>query len=510
MAEVQTGDAERPEAQPNTNLEILDFQNYGSLYSRFLIASIENQADTSKASGIIDPNVQVEFTLNNITSLDQKQRNYNPTFERFSFAERDELWKEFSYEDAYQSWRTQFTEAIKNIKDEKRIGAFQTILPGKAPSDFTPNDADFLFELFSEDKSDVTEFVGVITRKLGHETKIDPAYLKILIPHFEWIASGLFGRQTASMVTRLIELESELHNNPNNVIAAFTANKDRINTPQNQERRLLGAVHATLIHQQRVISDEEEDEEEEEIIPPPLDHSISPVQPPAPQTPATSPETAKPAKVEPPTTRPQDTTASPSSAESSDAQSIHTPKVHPELEKYLRVKEIGISGKPLMEELNDALRSETENHLNVSVPPDKLLEYMISSLGEDMKTEIGEMQIGNDGKEITIPQAKISRTKRVVFVPVTGTVTLNNINIRNNPSAPGKISATIGRVDKDAVAQTAEWVMGKIDIDKEISAINDTFLEELNSRINRSNRAWTPKSLFIEERKIIVGFEKSS
>lgn len=466
MAEAPTGgDSGPPETQPVVNLEILDFQNHGAVYGRFLLAS---QFDQSDAQDIINPVSELRFTEMDIRPLDQ--RNHNPTFERFSFAEREAQWQGKSYDDAYSEWRTQFTDAIKNIKDEKRIGAFQTILPGKSPADFTPNDADDFFEIFSKDKSDVTEFVGLITRKLGSEGKIDPTYLKILLPHFEWLASGLFGKNTASMVTRLIELESELHNNPDSVISAFTANKDRINTPLDHERRLLGVLHAAnlaTVQQPKVTSEALEEEDEEELAPPPLskDQPQAPTPKPAPNPVSPAPRAQAGVKDEPPI---------------QEAEELGTHEII-----------------PLKADLNTSLESETRNKISYKVQPKILMDYLISSFGEDFKIQVGEPEITGDG--ITIRQVKVSK--------LGGSVTINNIAISNNPNIPGELLAKHGKIN---ISILAKAMYSERDIRQKFSAINSIFRDELQKSLERSNSSWVPKSLSISNGMITVGFEKTS
>lgn len=473
MAEVRTGDPAPPESQPSTNLEILDFQNYGALYGRFLIASIENQADASRASGIIDPTAQIEFNVTNILPLDQ--RNHNPTFESFSFAERDEQWKEFSYEDAYQSWRTQFTEAINNIKDEKRIGAFQTILPGKAPSDFTPNDADFLFELFSEDKSDVTEFVGVITRKLGHDSKIDPAYLKLLIPHFEWLASGLFGRQTASMVSRLVELESELHNNPNNIISVFSANKDRINTPQDHERRLLGVLHAVnmaTIQQPKVASEELEEEDEEELIPPPLNND----QPLAAPAHTTSSRANSAPSVSPQT-----------------PQSDQQPKVNTENAPVNSVIEVGRGKMDLKTEFNQKLSQSQNKSETFSAPATTLKDYVIT-LVDDIEVEYpGKLEMKNNQMYI----AGLRLKKSIPFKSFSGSLDLIISTIKN-----GSIQAE-GKID-------TESNMFRKKAEEAIKNIHSNIKKRLDKEISYANQRWKSGTISISGDNVLIVFNKTS
>lgn len=227
--------------------EILNLPEYGALYGRFLMAS---QAKTAgEIANIINPaNTTVEF---NLTEDALDKRNYNPVFENFSLAERQDQWKDFKpsteYKTAYDQWRTEFTGFMVNIQDPKRALALKTILArDKESKDFTVDDADQLFNEFCQGKSDIDNFVGRVTAS--------PTNLQELLPHLAWIASGLFGKDTASQaVARLIELESALRNNKGQVIEVINSSKDRINAPIDDEKKVLSLLYDSLGQKETVV-----------------------------------------------------------------------------------------------------------------------------------------------------------------------------------------------------------------------------------------------------------------
>lgn len=238
--------------------EILNLPEYGALYGRFLLASLPK----ANIANIIDPdNKAVEFK-DSPSDIDLilgilKEMNYNPVFETFSLAERKKQWEGRKFSDAYSQWRTEFTGFMQGITDSNRESALKTILANdKKAKEFTVDDADSLFKEFCDGKSDITDFIERVVVNLskdGKDGKIDPANLQKLLPHLQWIVSGLFGKDTASqVVTRLIELESELFVNSRGDSSAGLAtlkavlDKKRINSPTDDEKKVLGLLYKSL------------------------------------------------------------------------------------------------------------------------------------------------------------------------------------------------------------------------------------------------------------------------
>lgn len=264
MAEAQPpqgGQVGKPEGKPPQGLEILDAEKlgkYGALYGRFLLAS---QAQPEEVANILDPNQPTEF---NLTTTTLKERNYNPISANLSFQERQEQWKDVpSFTAAYSQWRTKFTELMTKITtDSKREMVLRMIMHDlkKAAADFKESDADKLFKEFCSGKSDVTAFIDRVTKSLANPNgngKIDPMTIRNVLPHIEWIASGLFGKKTAStVVTRLIELESALHNNPEQVIGIFNSDKQRVKNLTDEERGILGSLHSLIPQASQTVTSE--------------------------------------------------------------------------------------------------------------------------------------------------------------------------------------------------------------------------------------------------------------
>ena len=235
---------QRDQSEQVKHSEILNLPKYGALYGRFLLASLPD----AKIGKIIDPaNTTVEF--DNLTEDILKKKDCNPVFENLSFAERKEEWKGIEYSQAYNQWRTQFTDFMINIQDPQRLKALKTILSNnKEAKEFTIGDADRLFNEFCRGKSDIDNFIARVVTNLGNNGEINPTTLQELLPHLQWIASGLFGKNTSSYgVGRLIEIESAIHNSPVQVMEIFNSNKGRINALTDDEKRVLGPLHKSLL-----------------------------------------------------------------------------------------------------------------------------------------------------------------------------------------------------------------------------------------------------------------------
>lgn len=231
------------------SVEILDLENHLGFYGRLFIAS---QAQTAQeVANIINPATEVEFKFDTDKgSLDK--RNYNPVFKNLSFKERKDVWKE-PYSEAKSKWLSQFTNFMHTIeKGSNRELALKTILPGKNAATFNEDDADDLFNKFCDGKSDVHKFTSMVVANLPSD-KRNSYNLTGLVPDLQWIASGLFGRQTARMVANLVHLESLFYNNQSAILQILDRNhiKEKIRSPQDNESQVLGVLYDLIPQAER-------------------------------------------------------------------------------------------------------------------------------------------------------------------------------------------------------------------------------------------------------------------
>jgi chemotaxis protein histidine kinase CheA len=266
-------------------LEILDTTSYGGLYVRLYIAS---QSPKEQMANIINPDARIDATK----PPEQSTQNFNDITEGLSRKEREEPWKDTAFEDAHSQWCAKLTQAVNTTTDEKRIAAIEAI-SGKKASEFTKEDAAKLYDTFCKGKSDVTAFAElIISSNLQKNGKVDAAKIKALSSGFKWIAGGLFGEQTGITTLRIIELKTELTNNPTKSVKKLFANADRVNQLTEDEKHILTSLYEGF---KPTAAEAKKDEEEEAAVAAESEDESEPVEneEPAPAASASEPEPPK-------------------------------------------------------------------------------------------------------------------------------------------------------------------------------------------------------------------------
>ena len=227
--------------RPSESAEILDTNNYAGLYGRLLLAS---QAPESEVNKFINP--VTEIPAETLPTTISPERNFNPITQRLSKDERVAAWKGKDFDDAYKEWRKKLTNSIKDAKGDKRIETV-ALIAGKAASEFKAEDTDRLYDRFCKGKSDTTDFAKAVVTSLQKDGKVDLEKITSLSSDIEWLSGNLFGKHTAVAVSRIIELEAEIANNPKEaIIQKLFADKERINKLKQDEKDLLKLLHDGL------------------------------------------------------------------------------------------------------------------------------------------------------------------------------------------------------------------------------------------------------------------------
>ena len=234
----------RTQSEQQREPEILDVNGFGGLYGRFLLAS---QTPESEVSTIINPddNKQSEPSIATISKIITDKRDYNPITQKLSTSERQEAWKGIEFEKAYESWKKQVTEAINKTTDEKRAETIKAI-SGKSALDFNESDADKLYIDFCKGKSDTTTFANSVVSTFKTDGNVDLAKIADLSSDIQWFAKNLFGKETAVAVSKIIQLEAEMTNNPNKVVRKIFADKQRVNELKPAEKEILKSLYGGL------------------------------------------------------------------------------------------------------------------------------------------------------------------------------------------------------------------------------------------------------------------------
>jgi len=504
-------EGQSPQTEQIKQLEILDFPKYGTLYGRFLLAS---QAKTlQEAANIVDPNETVSLVWDLQTKDDAlEKRNYNLAVESFSINERQEQWKDFipstEHSTAYSQWRTEFTGFMKQIEDRQRIRALKIIVSTiKEPVDFIEGDADQLFNDFCKDGSDLNKFITRVTKNLAHNGEINPTTLQELLPHLQWIASGLFGKNTASdVVTRLIELESAMYNNSNLVLDTFRADKVRINTPTDDEKRILGFLR--------------------DSFPVPQEGKTVTIEPTPQAAPVTTDE-------KPPSPTSRDIIeggqggndakdVAKATTEGVIDIGVKSGDLFTKLDEILKPKgEISEAGTEeidaqvanatgntidldpkgyLIGEINERLEQSQNESETFRASVDSLKDYIIAfakSQGVKVKEGISIQVMDTD--TIAIRKIELSKSKGIGPLKVTGTIKVDLI------LSNGLFDDIIVEIES-FWENTAASILGG-NIGSKIKEIDTVIKKELEKQLSPNNGAWTVRKISISGDKVLIEFE---
>ncbi len=219
--------------------EALDLNKYSALYGRFLLAS-QPSADVPT---IMNPDPAKPLTVDATSAIISPDRDHNRYAEQPSVKERLDAWRKVDFNDAYAQWESRFKQAINGINGEARFKAFQAVLPDIQPAEFTVDNAEALYNDFCGARSNIDKFAKTVTKNLiQQDGKIDSEHLTAILPELKWISTMLFGKQAGTVVSRIIALEAEIINNPDNIIATVF-DTARINTLTKEEKDILAYLH---------------------------------------------------------------------------------------------------------------------------------------------------------------------------------------------------------------------------------------------------------------------------
>jgi len=433
--------------------EILDINSYSGLYGRLLLAS---QSPESEVKNIINPAIKGIIEPSQITI--SRERNYNPITQKLSSDERNAAWKGIEFDEAYAQWRTKLTKSIKSTTDEKIIAAIAAI-SGKLASEFTVEDADRLYEAFCKGKSNTTAFAQLVVSNIQTNGKADAARIKDLSSGIEWLAGGLFGKQTATAVSRIVELETEIVKNPTGVVQKVFSDKERINNLTGTETKILAHLYDGL-HVQKIEIEPKDPtltEKDDSTIDKFFDY----------------PEEKMP-KI-------QDVLPAPLSGVTQNTPPAET--VIPEKNIITLEK----SGADFVKDLNRNLSSQTKPDATFSIPIETLKGYLTSIAGDKLIYE-GNLTIDKDNNEIVIKGLKIDGG----FMGGKITMDLSIINTSKG------INAHIQNYEGRGIARGT--------VEQQVNNLNSKFREIIDGLISAENPAWKSSNVAIAKDRIMVGF----
>jgi hypothetical protein len=521
MTRVEKTTEEPAVSQP----EILDIGNYGGLYGRLLLAS---QSSEAGVNNIINPAIKRVVEPSQITI--SEVRDYNPITERLSDDERVDAWKNVEFTDAYAKWRTKLTKSIKSTTDEKRIQAI-AVISGKLASEFSEEDADNLYNAFCKGKSDTTGFAKSIVANLQKDEKADPLWLTTLSPGIEWFSGSLFGKETAVTVLRMIELETEITNNPTEVVQKIFSDKERVNNLTEQETKILtklyGGLNAIKIKTESTDKPDSEPTANKGILSKghriqhqgklytisDIDadnvHLLDPNNQPRTLTrnyleelltdpyspwkllneeggiitlPKIDPEGIDDRNLAP---APVDKDKVPAGTFYAD----ETPTIpaDPKPESRGKVILLESSEADFIKELNANLLSQTETDTTFSIPVGTLRRYLASVAGNKLIYS-GNLTVNKDKNEIVINGLKIDGGF------MAGEITINLSIINTSKGIDAQVTNYEGRT------------YARRTVEQQIASLNSKFREIIDAEVAEQNSAWKSSNVTIAEDRILVGF----
>ncbi len=228
-------EAPRPEPDRKTPENLLDLDHHHATYGRLLLAS--SMPDNVK--DIIDPEKKdIDQTL--ISAANFGERHYNPIVLGLSMSERKASWEEIvrtqGLEEAKRQWREGFYSSI-NLRSEGRDNVVKHFFNVGEISEVTAdvNGAiDRIYDEYCNDESNVERFV----KKALENPDLDKSEV-------EWLARKLFGKDSAIVVSRLLELESSASADlsvTRNLLFGSQDKLARINSLLPEEERILNLL----------------------------------------------------------------------------------------------------------------------------------------------------------------------------------------------------------------------------------------------------------------------------
>ena len=104
----------------------------------------------------------------------------------------------------------------------------------------------FYLKSYCNGESDTNAFVRTVVNGLSVNGRVDAKRLADLTPHLEWVSRKLFGQQTATTISRMIELEVEITNKPKTIASTIFFNTARVNNLNLPEKNMLAYLHDGL------------------------------------------------------------------------------------------------------------------------------------------------------------------------------------------------------------------------------------------------------------------------
>ena len=489
-----------PGGEPNH--ETLEPSGYDGLYSRLFLASQSGAFLRTTINPV--RNIPVDVFKNVDAG---PRRNYTKITKTLSSDEREDAWKDVpTFDEQYRQWKEGVVRAVNGLTDSSedlgRLGALRLIMPGKAAKDFVEADAGDLFKEFCNRDSNTTKFIEIVFSHLSPERinrLLDHQELATFTSNLEWVSRKLFGQKTAEAISRMIELEVKIRNNPEEIKSTIFSDATRVNNLNPDEKEILENLYNGLNKK-----------------------------PGSPGTGSSSRSTRKPFAAEPATqtTQPAETEdeeireiqASIDAIKRGEAPpfiSMEGPKaalryLYGQLAEAKRRKSatlvvepksvpltpekvaaIRLEGKDLTKELNTNLLNQANPDVVFSIPVEVLKGYLTSIAGDKLKSS-GNIILSKDGNEINI------RGLRIDGGFLGGKITLDLL-ITNSSKG---ISAQVQNYDGRGMARGV--------VEAQVATLDSKLKEIASGLVAVQNPVWRPNNIIISGDRIEIGFHNTS
>jgi len=214
---------------------------YPGFYGRLLLASQKPAAEAFNIIKRIDlpPVDKADININD-------PRRYNHITAGLSHAERTEAWEDVpDFDVAYPIWQAAITNEVRNTTNQQRLDVLSIVAPGVQADTFTEADARKLFEDFCNSESDIDSFISRVIHSpiLRAGTHIDNLKLIELRDSLEWMLDMLVGPRVAKTATTIIQLETDINNNPGTILENIFRDPTSINNLTIPEKNMLSDLH---------------------------------------------------------------------------------------------------------------------------------------------------------------------------------------------------------------------------------------------------------------------------
>lgn len=225
----------RPDPNPASGETLNLDLDHNAVYGRIFMST---KVDVSKIAFILNPEKTLKLPINLASEafLDE-ERNYDPVVWGLSKHERKQAWKDIisdqGFEHAYSLWSGSVLGSFIQTTDEKRKAVISHFT--KKDTGFDQGDIDKLYYKYCNGRSNINEFV---TEALKDSS--------LNFSDVEWLAQNLFGKDSGTVVTRIMEVESSMSTDAPKAFNAIFVGQDkldRINAPTDgYEKDILGKL----------------------------------------------------------------------------------------------------------------------------------------------------------------------------------------------------------------------------------------------------------------------------